>query len=514
MNGLWKKETNENGSCYIDIFQFNGLPLDSQRLTAGNQFIDKRSKKDDEFSTKLRNLGNFQFERQQWRLAMEMYSQSLRYAPDGSRNISLAYANRSSCFLRMKMYEQCLIDIALAVEANYPKDLMRKLNDRKAICLDQMQKSTEPETATVPMLSYSGDDKFPCLANVLELRCNDEFGKHIVAESDINVGEIVILEELFTIGARINDRVFCSTCFKFKRNFIPCRSCLCVFCDAHCLESNEIHKIDCGALYHSTLRVDDISIVKSILIGVKAFSTVDDLMEFVVGALASRDFNALDGLANNQLKYGQFLKLLPVPKCMSPDLITQYAMIHQFLHEIPEIQRRFNSKSKARFLMHLLWHHILIIKSNTFSIRISDVGIINTVGNFTALLNHSCSPNVCVTLFGNQQMAITIRPVKKGEQLFTEYKGVDKKEFLFACKCSKCVPRYKHEDCKRMRLDPLFDFILRSDQTYFLEDTKFPTLKSKCQEFLTKYGHLPWSNEIELVAEKYENCLDHVYLKC
>lgn len=514
MNGLWKKETNKNGSCYIDIFQFNGLPLNSRVFKLLQTICRNRSKKDDAFSTKLRNMGNDHYQQQQWCIAMEMYNGCLRYATGESNNISLAYANRSSCFLQMKMYEQCLVDIELAVEANYPMEKLRKLNNRKATCLDQMQKSAQEETSTEPILSYSGDANIPCLANVLELRCNDEFGKHFVAKSDIKVGETVILEEMFTFGARIDDRTFCSTCFKFKRNFIPCRNCVCAFCDAHCLESNEIHRIDCGASYHFARRPDDVSIVKSILIGVNAFPSVDDFMEFVEGAVASRDFTALDGLSNDQLKYGQFLKLLPVPKILNSDLVVQFTTIYQFLHEIREIQQCFKSKPKARFLMHLLWHHILIIKSNTYSIRLTDFAFINTVGNFTALLNHSCTPNVCVTFSGNQQMAITIRPVKKGEQLFTEYKNVDKKEFSFVCKCSKCVPHYKHEDCVRMRLDPLFDFILRSDQTYFVDDTKFSTLKSKCHEFLTTYGHLPWSNEIELVAEKFENCLDQVYLKC
>lgn len=189
-------------------------------------------------------------------------------------------------------------------------------------------------------------------------------------------------------------------------------------------------------------------------------------------------------------------------------------MAYQNLFEIQEIQQRFDSMQEVRFLRHLIWHHIFIIKSNTYSIRIKGHGFINTVGNFTALLNHSCTPNVCVTFSGNQQMAITIRPVKKGDQLFTEYKNVDKENFPFVCKCSKCVPCYKYDDCLRMKSDPIFDFILRSNQTYFSDDTKFLTLKSKCHEFLTKYGHLPWSNEIEFVSEKFENCLDHVYLKC
>lgn len=451
MNGLWKKESNKNGSCYIDLFEWNDLPTDSRAIECLHQIFRSKSKKNDEFAAELRRRGNQQFEQKNWRSAMELYNFSLCYATDASDNISLAYANRSSCYLQLKMYEQCLIDIELAIEAKYPKDLMRKLNNRKATCLEEMQKSTQDSrlTADPPILSYSADARFPCLANVLELRYNSEFGAHLGAKSDIKIGETIILEEMFTFGARFNDRSFCRTCFKFQGNFIPCRNCLGAFCDARCLESNEIHKIDCGAKYYYTPPIGepgrvppaaDISIMKSILVGVNAFSSVDDLIKFVEGALVSRDFDSLHGLSDVQLKYGQFLKLLPMPKALGKEIMVQYLMCYKNLFEIGEIQQRFNSMRLQRFLMHLVWHHILIIRSNAYTFRPTPSADVNTLGNFTALLNHSRSPNVCVTFSGNQQMATTIRPVKKGDQLFTEHQNVDMENFPFARKCSKCVP--------------------------------------------------------------------------
>lgn len=475
---------------------------------------EKKSKKNDEFSIELRIRGNQLFRKRLWRDAMELYNQSLRYATDASGNVSLAYGNRSAGFFYMRLFEQCLTDIKLVKEANYPQHLMRKLNDREEACLERIPKSTPMETTAIPKLSYGADEELPCLANVLELQNNDEFGKHFVAKNDIQVGEIIILEKMFTFGASSNDRTYCATCLKAIRNFIPYCKCVSAFCNARCLETNDIHKMDCDSSCHFEQRPGDFSIVKTILIAVNAFSSVDDLMKFVEGALVTRDFDSLHGLSDVQLQYGQFLKLLPVLKVLSTELIFQYLTAYNNLFKIGEIQQRFNSKQTTRFLIHLIWHHILIIKSNAYSYRTSVGGYVNAVGNFTALLNHSCTPNVFVTFTGNQQMAITIRPVKKGDQLFREYKNVDKKEFPFECKCSKCIPCYKAEDCVRMKSDPLFKFILRSDHTFFLDDSKFLTLKSKCHAFLTKYGQLPWTKEIEIVSEKFGNCLDHVYLKC
>lgn len=515
MEGLWKKESTENGACYIDLLIFSEIQI-SPMVFQSIQPIFRQSTieahKNDAFSMDLRDRGNQQFRKKQWREAMELYNRSLRYAADGSDNISLAYGNRSACFFYLQMYSRCLIDIQLAKAANYPQHLMRKLDDRKAASLTQMQKSAQKETVPLSM-SYAADETYACLANVLELRTNDEFGKHFVAKSDLKVGEIVMLEEMFAFGARSIDRTFCSTCLKVMSNFIPCHHCTSAFCDAHCLESNELHKIDCGASYHYMPRADDITIVKSILIAVNAFATVDDLMAFVESALAARDVELLNGLSNSQVKYGRFLKLLLVPKVLNSELIAQYWFAYRNLLEIREIQQRFNTKQKSRFLMHLIWHHILIVKSNTYTVRLPTNGFVNTAGKFTALLNHSCTPNVFITFSGNQQMAITIHPVKKGDQLFTEYKNVDKSNFTFVCKCTKCVPCYKEEDCLQMQLEPTFGFIRHSDPTYSSDDTKLSALKSKCQEFLTKYGHLPWTPEIQFVSETFENCLDFIYMK-
>src|ERR1700753_3100604 len=113
MENLWKKESNAADAIYIDLFSSFGL---RGQTTAETKFLPRKC---NDISTKLRNEGNILFERKLWSAAMEKYNESLCFAEIGTENVSLIFANRSTCFLRLKMYEKCLNDIELAKKANY-----------------------------------------------------------------------------------------------------------------------------------------------------------------------------------------------------------------------------------------------------------------------------------------------------------------------------------------------------------------------------------------------------------
>lgn len=107
---------------------------------------------------------------------MEYYNQSLRFAEKNSVNISFAYSNRSACFFYMGKYNECLKDIALAKKNNYPRIKIQKLNEREILCLEQLKEKPENHEDIVPKLDFESNKKFPCMANVIEIRYNEEFG--------------------------------------------------------------------------------------------------------------------------------------------------------------------------------------------------------------------------------------------------------------------------------------------------------------------------------------------------
>lgn len=54
-----------------------------------------------------------------------------------------------------------------------------------------MQQAQTPELTRELKLSYEANESYPCLTVVVEIKYNDEFGRHLIAESHIPVEKIV-----------------------------------------------------------------------------------------------------------------------------------------------------------------------------------------------------------------------------------------------------------------------------------------------------------------------------------
>lgn len=149
MDLLWKKEP--SGISYVDIFASidqNSVEKQLQNLKLG--IAVEQNKKNNQQSTKYRLDGNAEFSKGNWRIAMGFYNLSLRFAKIGTENVGLAYANRSNCFLKLEMFDKCVADIEMALLANYPKDKMSKLEERRAHCLKQMETKKQNEKGAEP----------------------------------------------------------------------------------------------------------------------------------------------------------------------------------------------------------------------------------------------------------------------------------------------------------------------------------------------------------------------------
>lgn len=64
--------------------------------------------KSDTLSCEFRNKGNELFRVKKDEMALEMYTRSIAYAPNGEQCLGMAYANRSAVLLEKKLYRECL----------------------------------------------------------------------------------------------------------------------------------------------------------------------------------------------------------------------------------------------------------------------------------------------------------------------------------------------------------------------------------------------------------------------
>lgn len=498
---LWKKESDSADACFINLLSDRQLNPQSYELFK----LICSTKKDDEKSIELRMKGNQQIKQKNWPAAMELYNQSLRLATAGSEHVSLVYANRSVCFLQMKKYDRCLVDIELARKANYPERLMHKLKEREATCLKLMNdEPSKLDEEFKPALSFDANEKFPCLANVLEIRNNDEFGNHIVATRDIDVGQIVVLEDVFASTVFSDDKTLCRTCMKSAQNFIPAEKCSdAMFCDGSCIESNGTHKFVCGTPCNQCRLLA--LLTELTLKAITAFPNTESLMDFV---LADHSFD-LHGDAkyetDAQSKYAWFLSLYRPPQGDVNALVTDLiSSVYNCVLEMPDIKHRFQSKRDKRFLMHLILQHWFIMESTTMSLERqakTQSEDANIVAIFQSLMNHSCFPNVSHHRHGNQMITYTVRPVKMGERLVIDNGLLNKQK---QCKCSKCNPSWQQEDRNRMKSEPDFKDIKQIKDDDAMRPDECSVLKDKMANFLTKYGSQPWSPEIEEVIGHFQ----------
>lgn len=513
---LWEKESSIS-EVYVDLIGPTAFATTYQQIFSAVNVTQKS----DRTSNELRMLGNAEFKLKKWPDAMEYYNQSLRHACHGSETISLAYANRSSCFLRMGLFEQCLIDIDMAKAANYPPQLMYKLIEREAICAKHINESKQIEKSPEPVLDFDGNRRFPGLANVVQIRNNDEFGTHLMATDDIDMGKIILIDEAFVFDASQCKKSYCKNCLKFTKCFIPCEHCTDVmFCDHECMAAAAtIHDLACGTLYH---RFPDVtSTIESILIAVNAFADAKELIEFVEAALATRDYNTpiCDYDSVMQSKYKLFLKSFTIVND-KPNFMRRFHFceIYQLIMLIPRAKQYFDTMKTQRFLMHLIWQHYFIIQTNSFAFNLTTVRAddIQIMGSISSLFNHSCVPNIMLAKYAKKTLAYAVLPIEKGQQLFIKYdnrpntqeqQAMLQDQFHFTCKCSKCKPCYKQEDRERMQLDRNFEVIVQANDDWIANQELRSKLRTMCCEFFEKFGKLPWSPEIDIVSNALRHCM-------
>ncbi|KAF7995874.1 hypothetical protein HCN44_006981 [Aphidius gifuensis] len=152
---------------------FNDLPSDNM-IIAKRQFSQKTTFKDqfevvwkltapyidinrDKINNKTvgqsmfwRKIGNKEYtsakNKKYLRKSIEAYTKSIAFAPVGSSELSLAYANRSAVLFKARLYEDCLLDIERALKAGYPDKLKTKLFLRQSLCFKALKPSSHIET--------------------------------------------------------------------------------------------------------------------------------------------------------------------------------------------------------------------------------------------------------------------------------------------------------------------------------------------------------------------------------
>lgn len=196
------------------------------------------SEKSKERSDKLRAEGNKSYSQRKFFDALMKYNESLCYAPQGNESLGHAYANKSAVYLEMKLFEKCLNSIEMAKNNFYPADSFKLLDQRREKC-EAMMKLTREKPVDPWMffkLSYPPNKKYPSIAECLEVESNVKYGRYVIANRQLKIGDIVAVEQPFC-SVLVEESTFhdvpelniyqrCTNCLKENAlDLIPCENC-------------------------------------------------------------------------------------------------------------------------------------------------------------------------------------------------------------------------------------------------------------------------------------------------
>lgn len=281
-------------TCIISVMK----ELAEKKIKPGFSVNQNKSAEE---AQKWRNEGNKLYSQstspEDLRNVCKLYSKSAAYAPVGSNELALAYANKSAVLLKLGKFEKCLELINQCLLLNYPKDLKIKILVRKVECLkilqhsktkefydealswienqvsiserDQMKKKLEDgyrkevevrktfsneeiDSALAEFFYQNASDEIPCASNSVELEYDQNYGRHLVASRDIRPGEIILNERPYTMVTKNPYRYsHCWGCSEFAWNCIPCDECVnVVYCSEKCKNESwqKYHDFECQIL--------------------------------------------------------------------------------------------------------------------------------------------------------------------------------------------------------------------------------------------------------------------------
>ncbi|KAJ6643468.1 SET and MYND domain-containing protein 4 [Pseudolycoriella hygida] len=521
---LWRKESNRNNALLVDLF------ASQEKLHLGMLFT--MTKMDNEkppvgkcanASQTQRNEGNDCFKNGEFNKAIEKYNKSLCLAPPSSQLVGMAYANRSVCFLKLKMYNECLVDIKLAKQNNYPDHLVFKLDEREADCLKCIGNGEDKIYDIGLSLSYDSDETYLGVANVLNVTRDRNGNFTVTAKEDIGVGKTVVVEKAFTTYLLMGRNLRCSICLKRNTNLVPCNKCTSVmFCHDKC-DNNILHDGECGLTFSGIADLDAgmFKEVRIILMIINIFPTAYELMDFVQQTIQQQPMEPTLSLDDEKLRYLNFLKL-PISQADfdSEEYMTSLFFMYRLAMEIPKVKTYFHTEKHRRFLMHLLCLHSQITEKNsnwskrTFACNgeIKNICTHGIIGLRHRFFGTSCAPNVMHTDHNDLSVFITIRPIKKDEPLLTfiadylllESRAIRQKAIRETlktdCKCSRCQGICATSAQQReITSDP--DYCYVSSRQEGTDNAH--AMNEKFVSFLNKHGHVPWCDAIEKVVDAY-----------
>lgn len=470
---------------------FNDIEENSSRIRFLQKLFDEygviidgklKMEKSNAIAESCRIKGNQSYANKEFLDALDSYNRCLCFAEPGSKLIALAYANRSAIYFEMKLYENCLKNLKLAMQNGYPTESIDKLKKREEISLSMINNNSNSSSRNVLLgaeylkLTYKANEKLPFLADCLEIKNDKIFGRYIITKKALKPGDIICCEEPFSKIVLPTHRFkYCANCLNDNfLDLISCTGCTStMFCSEDCalVGIEKFHKYECpivdklNSLCTKILRIasrtffEALDVCNGNLEDLKALieenrDSSKTIFDFDAPITRRNVLQAIDSLATNESERNRadlFQRSGIV--AVVCDLFLTHTCLKDLLvnNEDQDFFRCFVFKQTqiAAINYHGLFNGVLH-KSELESNSQSGSGSFP----FCSLVNHSCAPNLVRVTAGCTNHMLVNRPIAAGEQLFDNYglhhclESFDvrqtslKNQYMFNCSCEACEGRY------------------------------------------------------------------------
>jgi SET and MYND domain-containing protein 4 len=505
-------------------------------------------------SEKLKSEANRFYVQKKFHDALLKYNESLCFAEAESENLGLAYANRSAVYFEMKLYDKCLTNVKLARANGYPEKNLEILKKREEKCIEAIKQRRTETKATDALsffkLSHPRNKKLPFVSDCLQLNIDKKYGKHIVTNRALNVGDVVAIDTPKFKVIKADSRY--STCFEsnvlqrcgncLKDNLlslIPCTSCCkTMYCSIDCMSSAQKrhHQFECeiidelltSGLLHIVVRMffEGLSLFDGDIHEMEKYLNQNQESQTVFDIYGG-DFNA------NEMDKKLFAATLSLATD-GEEVSSEYEGIFEKtekLRNLWESSEHFIRKILSKLIqVGTLYVHGI----GGWSLKLEGIEMDEDpknpsfyqklIGNacylFCSLLNHSCAPNIKRLNVDEKVVVIVSRPIAKGGQLFDSYRpnfnNQSKaqrqegllKDYGFVCECEACINEWPMNQNLKVISEDLLEYAWTEHEDLPLltaEEAK-QKLKSYYDIVAQHHQHFP-SAELVILQECISNCL-------
>lgn len=203
------------------------------------------STKSDKVAEKHRKLGCQHFSRKENFDALVEFNKSLCFAVPRSVPMAATYANRSEVYFQLKLYENCLGNIELALDSGCSRSDTAKLLNYKKLCRQLMRDDCKQQSPWDTFkLSCNPHQDVPFLSNCLNVRSVPGVGQKFTVNQELKSGDfIAIIDGASKLINPLARHLRCSWCLRdAKLDLLPCRWCpLAMFCSKECMKNVTHH---------------------------------------------------------------------------------------------------------------------------------------------------------------------------------------------------------------------------------------------------------------------------------